>query len=126
MRIVITILTAFAFMLAACGPTVKNAKTETFKVFGNCEMCKKTIETAANKGDEAKVTWDKDTKIATIVFDTTKTKADDVLKRIALAGYDNEKYLAPDDAYSKLHECCQYERAPKDYAPMVNTPAPGM
>ena len=27
-----------------------------------------------------------------------------------MSGYDNEKYLAPDDAYAKLPECCKYER----------------
>ena len=35
------------------------------------------------------------------------------MKRIALAGYDSDKFLAPDDVYSKLAGCCQYERVKK-------------
>ena len=89
---------------------IKNTKTETVKIAGNCDMCKTTIENAGNKKKVSKVEWNKDSKIATLTFDSKTTNPDEVLKRIALAGYDNEKYLAPDDAYAKLPECCRYER----------------
>lgn len=104
---------AVLFTVTSCQAKIKNAKTETKKVYGNCDMCKKTIETAANKGSEAKVVWDKNTKIATITYDSVKTTSDVILKRIAEAGYDNEAYLAPDEVYNKLHACCQYERKGK-------------
>lgn len=32
---------------------------------------------------------------------------------MAYAGYDNEKFFAPDQAYGKLHACCKYERTNK-------------
>ena len=32
----------------SCATPIKNAKTETVKVYGNCGMCEKTIESAAN------------------------------------------------------------------------------
>jgi hypothetical protein len=35
----------------------------------------------------------KDSKIATITYDTAKTNQDEILKRIALAGYDSENFL---------------------------------
>jgi copper chaperone CopZ len=89
---------------------IKNAKTETVKIYGNCDMCKNTIEKAGNKKKVSKVDWNKDTKIATLVFNSKTTSEDEILKRIALSGYDNEKYLAPDDAFAKLPECCKYER----------------
>jgi hypothetical protein len=41
----------------------------------------------------------------------TRTDVDAVLQRIAHAGYDNERYLAPDAAYAALPGCCQYERS---------------
>lgn len=106
-------LLLISLSLSACNP-IPNSKTETFKVWGNCGMCQKTIETAASKKGEAKASWDKDTKIATLTFDSTKTNADAILKRIAYSGYDNVKFLAPDDAYSKLAECCQYDRPKKE------------
>lgn len=99
--------------LTSCEAQVKNAKTETVKIYGNCGMCETTIETAGNVEKVAKVDWDKDTKIAIITYDSTKTNQDEILKRIALAGYDSDKFLAPDDVYSKLHGCCQYKRVTK-------------
>lgn len=97
----------------ACNAQIKNAKTETVKIYGNCGMCETTIETAGNVKKVAKVDWNKDTKMALITYDSTKTNQDEILKRIALAGYDSDKFLAPDDVYSKLHGCCQYERVNK-------------
>lgn len=99
--------------LTSCEAQVKNAKTETVKIYGNCGMCETTIETAGNVKKVAKVDWDKDTKMAIITYDSMKTNQDEILKRIALAGYDSDKFLAPDDVYSKLHGCCQYERVTK-------------
>ena len=95
------------------GAQIKNATTETVKIYGNCGMCKTTIETAGNLKKVAKVEWNKDTKMATLTYDATKTSQDEILKRIALAGYDNDKFLAPDAVYEKLHGCCQYEREAK-------------
>ncbi|MFV8326934.1 DUF3347 domain-containing protein [Flavobacterium sp. ZS1P14] len=92
---------------------IKNAKTETVKIFGNCAMCETTIEKAGSLKKIAKVDWNKDTKMATLTYDAKKTNQDEILKRIALAGYDSEKFLAPDAAYSKLPECCQYVREAK-------------
>ena len=89
---------------------IKNAKTETVKIYGNCEMCKTTIEKAGNVKNVATVEWNKDTKMAILNYDDKKTSQDEILKRIALVGYDSEKFLAPDDVYAKLSGCCQYNR----------------
>ena len=88
---------------------IKNAKTETVKIFGICAMCQTTIEKAGGLKKVAKVDWNNDTKIATLTYDAKKTKQDEILKRIALAGHDSEKFLAPDDVYSNLHGCRQYD-----------------
>lgn len=92
---------------------MSNAKTETVKIYGNCEMCEKTIEKAAAQKGIAKADWDKDTKIAKLTFDSAATNAEEVLKRIAAAGYDSEKFRAPDEVYANLPGCCQYERPEK-------------
>ncbi len=104
----------------SCATPIKNAKTETYKVAGNCEMCKSTIETAANKKGISSAEWDKDKKVMSLTYDSKQTTASDVLKRVAYAGYDNEQFLAPDDAYAKLPGCCHYERMKKD-VPVTNT-----
>jgi Protein of unknown function (DUF3347). len=89
---------------------VKNAKTESVKVNGNCAICKTNIEQAGKKNKLYTTQWDEKTKTASITFDSISSSLSAVLKNIALAGYDNAEYLAPADAYSKLQACCQYER----------------
>jgi hypothetical protein len=79
-------------------------------------MCKSTIEKAGNIKKVAKIDWNKDTKMATIIYDAKKTNQDEILERIALSGYDSNKFLAPDDVYAKLPGCCQYERVNKTVA----------
>lgn len=92
---------------------IKNAKTEIIKVYGNCGMCETTIEKAGSFKKIAKVDWNQETQMAILTYDSKKTNQDEILKRIALAGYDSDKFLAPDDVYNNLHGCCQYERAAK-------------
>ncbi|MDZ4839636.1 MAG: DUF3347 domain-containing protein [Bacteroidota bacterium] len=99
---------------------IKNSKTETVKIYGNCGMCKTSIEDAGNLKKIAKVDWNKDTKMAKISYDINKTNQDEILKRIALAGYDNTQFLAPDDAYAKLPGCCKYERDLKPVSAVKN------
>jgi copper chaperone CopZ len=92
----ISAATILLFSFSSCNAQIKNTKTESVKIYGNCEMCEKTIETAGSVKKIANVDWNKDTKMATITYDSTKTNQDEILKRIALAGYDSDKFLAPD------------------------------
>lgn len=88
-----------------------------YKVAGNCGMCEKIIEKAAKINGVTSADWNMNSKILSITYSSKKTSADAILKKVAYAGYDNEKYLAPDEAYSKLHECCKYERTRKKEGP---------
>ncbi len=92
---------------------IKNLKTESIKIYGNCSICKENIEKTGNVKKLVKVDWDKESKIASISYNAKLTNKAAILKRIALAGYDSDSFLAPDLAYSKLKECCQYERVAK-------------
>ncbi len=86
--------------------------TETFKVYGNCGMCKEHIEGALKKKDGVfKKDWDKDTKMITVTYDTSKITLTQIKQKIADAGYDSDEIHATDEAYNKLHKCCQYARA---------------
>ncbi|MBC7885388.1 MAG: heavy-metal-associated domain-containing protein [Saprospiraceae bacterium] len=90
-----------------------NLKIVDVKVYGNCGMCKKTIEKAGNVKGISKTKWDTETAMAKITIDSTKTSVDEVLKRIAEVGYDSDAFRAPDAVYENLHGCCQYERPAK-------------
>ena len=104
----------FTMGISSCDAQIPNAKTVEVKIWGNCGMCKKTIENAGNKKKEAKVEWNKETKMASIAYDSLKTTSGEILKRIALSGYDNQLFMSPEDTYNNLPNCCQYERAKKE------------
>lgn len=87
-----------------------NLQNGQFMVLGNCGMCKKTIEKAALGAGAATAAWDGETDTLTLTFDAQKTSVDAIQKAVAKAGYDNAGYKADDEAYSKLHGCCQYDR----------------
>lgn len=105
----------------ASSAQIKNAKTETIKVYGNCGMCETTIEKAGSKSNFYKTDWNVDTKMASITYDSKKISATAVMKSITLSGYDNDNFLAPDDVYNKLHECCKYDRERKTAIASNNT-----
>lgn len=100
-------------LLSSCAAQMKNTRTVSLRIDGDCGMCEERIEKAGNVNGEAQVNWDPDTKQATIAYDSTRTNLDAILKRIAQAGYDTPNYLAPDAAYAQLPGCCQYERTMK-------------
>jgi len=83
-------------------------KTESFKVAGNCSMCKDRIEKAAKVEGVSKADWDSKTKMLTLTYDSSKVKSDDVLKKIAAVGHDTDKFKADDKIYAKLPGCCKY------------------
>ncbi len=111
MRTLLSLIALPALLVfSSCNAQIKNARTTTVRIDGDCPMCEKTIEKAAFVKGEAEADWDVDAKTARITIDSTSTTLDAVLQRIAHAGYDNERYLAPDPAYAALPGCCQYER----------------
>ena len=111
---IIKVMLAMVVLLTSTvNAQIKNTKTEEVKISGNCGMCKKTIEKAGTVSKESSVVWDKDSKIATITYNEKKTNKEAILKKIALAGYDNESFLAPDETYNNLPGCCQYNRENK-------------
>jgi hypothetical protein len=90
--------------------TVSAQKKETVKVWGNCGMCEKTIETAAKTAGATEADWNTETKVLSVAYKAKKTDLSKIEQAIAAAGYDTQNFTAPDAAYNKLHSCCQYER----------------
>ncbi len=87
-------------------------KTQAIKVSGICSMDKRRIENAAYSVDGVKsVIWGEYTQVLTLKYSVfKKDAADNVQKKIAAAGNDTEKYRADDAVYSKLPDCCHYQR----------------
>jgi mercuric ion binding protein len=91
--------------------TMASTKTETIKVYGNCDMCKTRIEKAAKIEGVSKAEWSDETKLLTLVYDPSKVNSDDVQKKIAAVGHDTGKFKADDKVYNGLPGCCKYERS---------------
>lgn len=106
-------LLSLLLAFSSCSSQLKNVKTENVKILGNCGVCETTIINAGSIENKSQIQWNKDTKIAVLTYDSIKTNQGQILKLIALAGYDNEQFLAPDDVYSKLPDCCRYNRVNK-------------
>ncbi len=85
--------------------------SETFKVWGNCDMCKTTIEKSLKSVDGIKsAKWNVETKMITVKFETSKLTLERIKKTITASGYDTEEFKASNETYEKLHKCCQYDR----------------
>ena len=91
--------------------TASTEQTAMFQVLGNCGMCKSTIEKASLLAGASVANWDMEAHQLTVTFDPAKTSADAIQKGVALSGYDNVGYKAPDQAYESLHACCHYDRS---------------
>lgn len=87
-----------------------DTKYETIKVWGNCGMCKETIEGAAKKAGAATADWNEESKELKVSYAVKKTSSEKIQKKIAKAGYDTRDFTASDKAYNALHGCCKYDR----------------
>ena len=86
-------------------------ETATFRVEGNCGMCKKNIENALDVKGVSSAEWNQKTKMLTVVYNPEKIQLNEIHKLVNEAGYDTDKSKAPDDVYKKLPKCCKYRDA---------------
>ena len=92
------------------GPNAE-VKESTFKVYGNCGMCKKRIETAAKElPGVSKANWDMEEKKLTVSYEDTPGALKQIKEKVASVGHDTDETRAKDKVYKALHGCCQYDR----------------
>ncbi|MBX2930555.1 MAG: hypothetical protein KF781_01265 [Chitinophagaceae bacterium] len=114
MKTHILLIASFLFFsFTSIAQDKKAVQPDSIKVFGNCGMCKTTIEKAAKKAGASYASWDENTKILSVKYTTSKTNNAKIQKAIAAAGYDTQDEYATEKAYNSLHACCQYERKEK-------------
>jgi len=101
----------FMVMMSFCSAALfAQSKTDTVKVWGNCDECKDKIEKAAKNGGAVTADWNMDSYALVINYASDKTSALDIEKSVAAVGYDTQDVKADDAAYKKLPKCCQYKR----------------
>jgi periplasmic mercuric ion binding protein len=108
----IKIFSFFMLLMAAANFSFGQAvKKESFKVAGNCGMCKSKIEKAAKTAGASYALWNKDSKMLTVKYSSASTNTAKIQEKIAGAGYDTPKYKATSEAYRGLDDCCKYDKA---------------
>jgi outer membrane receptor protein involved in Fe transport/copper chaperone CopZ len=109
MKLYISRIILGIFLLSAPFIFAQNLSKNQFKVKGNCEMCKERIESTAKKAGANEARYSVDSQTLTLETDNN-VSTDDILKKVAEAGHDNEKFKSTDANYEALPECCHYER----------------
>ncbi len=104
--IVSSIVLFLAF--ATAGFSQSKVITSTFKVYGNCGMCKKRIETALDHKGVKLAKWDPKTKQLEVVYNSDKVSEMQIHEIVASVGHDTDKVKAKDDVYAALPFCCLY------------------
>jgi copper chaperone CopZ len=88
-----------------------SATTASVRIYGNCGMCKRTIEGALNGVEGVhSAEWDIKSGMLAVVYEADKVSEDDIKAKVAAVGYDSDTHRAADEVYAALHGCCQYER----------------
>lgn len=102
--LLVTLFTTFSMAVFA------QSDSTSFKVAGNCGMCRNRIETSVKGPAVSMAHWDVDSKVMTIKFDRKKISAEQLQKKIAGVGHDTEKFKADKAVYDELPGCCLYDR----------------
>ncbi len=111
-KIIAMLVLSILFINTAFAGTAE-IKKETFKVSGNCEMCKKKIEGSLKVDGVEAAQWNPDTKVMKVKYDSGKITIEKIHQLIAASGYDTDKVKATDSSYYGLAKCCQYDRSNK-------------
>tara|TARA_B100000767_G_C19759677_1_gene534594 strand:- start:300 stop:698 length:399 start_codon:yes stop_codon:yes gene_type:complete len=113
MKKYICVVFLFASFLLKAQDSSNKQKT-TFKVHGNCEMCKMRIEKAALSLKGVKYAkWSIPDSQLTLIYNPNRLELLDIHDSVALSGHDTSLKDAPADVYNELPICCLYIRAEK-------------
>ena len=104
-----SILLVLALLIGSLS-TIAQTKwqSDTFRVAGNCSMCKKRIEEAAYIKGVKSADWNKTTKILTVVYSPAKAQQTQIIQAVLKAGHDAGTQRATDKHYNTLPDCCAY------------------
>lgn len=110
MKTLKTFLLSF-FLVSLSTLAFAQTKTDKLSVSGECNTCKRKIETAAKSAGASYAVWNTSDKVLTVKYNSASTNTAKIEKAVAAAGYDTQDVKAVDAAYNKLDDCCKYDRA---------------
>ncbi|QNJ97076.1 heavy-metal-associated domain-containing protein [Constantimarinum furrinae] len=85
--------------------------TKSTVVAGKCGMCEaRILKSAKTVNGVSTASWDKDTQMLEVTFDSNVANLETIEKAIAKVGHDTKSHKASKDTYESLPACCLYER----------------
>lgn len=83
-------------------------KSDTLRVYGNCDMCEERIENACDVIGMKRADWNVETGMLTVLYNPSKIAVEEIHQLCADAGHATSKVKANEEAYDNLHHCCKY------------------
>lgn len=106
----LTVLSLWVIQGTPQSTSQQSTETATFKVYGQCGMCKTRIEKAAKIDGVHSATWNQSDQMLKVEYSPSEVSTKTLHKKVAKVGHDTEKVKASDEVYNKLPACCKYER----------------
>ncbi|MBS1783624.1 MAG: hypothetical protein JSS78_11200 [Bacteroidetes bacterium] len=103
------IIFIFSALLSSAALAQSDIKTDSFKVDGNCNMCKKRIEEAAYVKGVKRAEWNEATHMLTVIYRSSKTDEKTISQSVAKAGHSSDFTTAAEKDYNNLPDCCHYK-----------------
>jgi hypothetical protein len=86
----------------------KSIETATFTARGCCPTCERLILDVVDIESVKSASWSQFDEQLTLKFFLKLTSEIDLQKKVALAGYDTDLFMAPDSVYQAMPMFCQY------------------
>lgn len=108
MKTKLILTSLFIILISAFAVAQSKTVTASIKVYGNCVMCKKRIETVLDHKGVKLASWDTKTKELKVVYNSDKISELQIHELVASVGHDTDKVKAKDEVYAALPFCCLY------------------
>jgi hypothetical protein len=93
-----------ALLLIGCKPI----EAITFTAKGCCPTCEKYILESLQIDEVKSAQWDQHNEKVTLRFYSNEISASELQRKVAIAGYDTDLFMATDSVYLALPKCCHY------------------
>ena len=93
-----------AFLIIGCKPI----EAITFTARGCCPSCENYILESLNIDEVKSAQWNQYNEEITLKYYSSETSASELQRKVAMAGYDTDLFMATDSAYLALPKCCHY------------------
>jgi hypothetical protein len=102
--IVLPFLWIIAFIFIGC----KSIETITFTARGCCLSCEIAILESLKIDEVKSAQWDQYNEEITLKYYSSEISSEKLQRKVAMAGYDTDLFMATDSVYFALPKCCHY------------------